>query len=411
MAINPYSLFGAQQKRVLPAQQKRSGGRPGAYDPANAMSDIARLEQGYLNLAMAPAPTVDYGPLRTTANTQAQQGYDRQAAWTKDQQAQMGAYRKVGSEAATNFAAAMASILQGGQTGEAGQASALQNFGGSYLGGIAARMGEQLIAQQGHTFDAQFMELANKLADAWDRMPDEADKVYGDLVDQAQQGVNLFEANRKTKLAAVAAFIGMRRDDQKGLLAATKALGGGTPAAKAPYPIQGPGGAVDVWDPNAQTLTSLRPGKAPTVKTDVNVYTDKQGRSVPKGYQYDKQGRLVSIGTAKTGGKGKLSPSTISTTVDRATKAGEAVLGKITDNIWAKMMGAGAEQGTPEYSSAEAAYNEFLDSGKSFGTAMYKVRMAIAPHLRAIGYTPKQIRQIAYQIVSAEVSPPKTKAR
>lgn len=98
------------------------------------------------------------------------------------------------------------------------------------------------------------------------------------------------------------------------------------------------------------------------------------------------------------------SPSTISNTIARANKAGTTVLETVLDNIWAAAPGAQAKIGSPEYNAA-VAWNK-RQATRSFQTAFTKVVKAISPHLKALKYSPLQVRKMAWDIVNAKVTPP-----
>lgn len=265
-----YPLYGAQQKRQLPSPTATK--KVGATDPYGAMSDIARLQQGYLNLAAAGPDysSIDYDKLNQIAidsvKSRLQPIDDRLQRERDFQKGRQG----MSQEAAKNFAAAMAGILQGGKTGDEGMAYAKENYGGSYLGAMAASMGQTLLMQTNNYFNEQDRELMNKIADLWDQLPGEAEKVYADLVDMGMERV---QESHKAMLAAGASAIKFERDniaearaDRKerrdAFTQGVKALTGGTLKAKAPYPIQGPNGRLDLFDPNTGTITVLRPPTA-----------------------------------------------------------------------------------------------------------------------------------------------------
>jgi hypothetical protein len=104
----------------------------------------------------------------------------------EDMQAQ--AYRRsqdmftIGSEQATNFSKAMASILQGGLTGEAGMQYAHDNFGGSYLGAMAAQQGAQIILQLTNDWQERDFEIGDKYAEILGKRPELEEEVRQNLL-------------------------------------------------------------------------------------------------------------------------------------------------------------------------------------------------------------------------------------
>jgi hypothetical protein len=109
------------------------------------------------------------------------------------------------------------------------------------------------------------------------------------------------------------------------------------------------------------------------------------------------------------------SPSTVSNTVVRATAAGNAAVETVFDNIWKKAGGDdppagwdeekdGVWESSPQLKARQKYY--LAQRQKSFGTIMLRTISAISPHLKALKYTPFQIKKAAYQIVSAKVQPP-----
>jgi len=123
----------------------------------------------------------------------------------------------------------------------------------------------------------------------------------------------------------------------------------------------------------------------------------------------------IAKGGTGSGGSKKNSPSTVSNTVVRAKTAGNDAIQTVFDNIWAKSGGANPPAGwneeedgvwgqSDEYKAKVKWSNE--QRRKSFGTIMLRTITAMSAHLKALGYTPFQIKKMAYQTVSARVQPP-----
>lgn len=229
-------------------------GKTGSADPSGALGGFTGLQRAYLQTAGAGPDysgisPVNYDELRSqagrTATSLFQPGIDALQA----ERGYQNARRDVSNKAATNFAAALAAIFTGGKPGAEGEAYSLENFGGSYLAGVAAMMGQQLMGQIAHTFNEQDFALANRLSDLMDKYPEEAERIYGDLVtseqERVKQGMSIADAEFKEQIAALASAIKFDRDNRRDrsldehrrrqdLVAATKALGaGGTPTLSA----------------------------------------------------------------------------------------------------------------------------------------------------------------------------------
>lgn len=88
-----------------------------------------------------------------------------------------------------------------------------------------------------------------------------------------------------------------------------------------------PDGSLGVIDPQTGKVTVVAQAPAPAPEApDPNTYKDPKGRTVPKGYQYDDQGRLVKIPTTKApGSKGKdgLTPNEYAGKLKDARKAAD----------------------------------------------------------------------------------------
>jgi hypothetical protein len=135
-----------------------------------------------------------------------------------------------------------------------------------------------------------------------------------------------------------------------------------------------------------------------------------------KAYLYAKDGSLMldahrrpltfHLAPTVAGGGKTVTATERSTTLKRADDAGDAAMEKLLQKVWSKAPEGGGytEPGTDEYAKAQEWYQGQLP--KSFNSAMTRVITAIGPHLRAIGYTPAQVKQRAYGIVSAQIDPP-----
>ena len=82
--------------------------------------------------------------------------------------------------------------------------------------------------------------------------------------------------------------------------------------------------------------------------------------------------------------------------VKRATDAGTKALDALTDRIWDRV-----DAYFEDDVKAKREYQKRLR--QNYGTAMAQVIKAIAPHLKAIGYTQAQIRAEAQRIVSSQI--------
>lgn len=88
--------------------------------------------------------------------------------------------------AATEFSAAMAEILQGGKTGQEGMDYALENFGGSYMGALAAQYGQQLHRDIQAKLDEEQIKLGDQLAEFLSTKPEFEQKVVSDIMGQVE---------------------------------------------------------------------------------------------------------------------------------------------------------------------------------------------------------------------------------
>lgn len=137
------------------------------------------------------------------------------------------------------------------------------------------------------------------------------------------------------------------------------------------------------WGP---VRTKAASTKAPTTKTidgKVKAYNPATGK-------WD------VLGDAGTGGSSSSLPS-VPTIVKNA---GNGALEIVTDKVWASAVkGANSEE------EAKRIYDSRLSA--SFKSAMTRVIQAISPQLKQIGYSPAQVKTVAYSIVSSKIRPPK----
>lgn len=220
MAVaDPWALYAEELRKKKKPPATAAAPKPvKSYDPYGALQDatnqLVSAHPDYSQIA-----PVDFESLQRAALTQAQQGAYQAGQPIQNERGYQQARQKASGEAATNFSKAFADILTGGKSGAEGEQYSLENFGGSYLAGIAARMGQQLISQQTDYFNEQDFKLAGQLADIMDSIPDEADKIYSDLVkseqDRVDQGMSIADADYKTKIAALGAWIKNTRDNLK----------------------------------------------------------------------------------------------------------------------------------------------------------------------------------------------------
>lgn len=341
-------------------------------------------------------PKADFSKLQSAAWQQAEKQVAAQVKPYEAERATLKTNLSSSTKAATEFAKAFASIAGGGNANiddQAAQKYALENYGGSYVGGMAASLGAQLIGQQQSYFTAQDGKYAAQILEIMDTRPDLAEKIYtaaaDDAADQIKQGRSIAEMSFKNKLGAIAAL--------------GKAMSGAAGGANVTYVTQ-PGGGVVGFDKATGKIVYTIAGTGSTAGKASQTRLRSVGGSV---YEQDPAtGKWsVAIPGKSSGGSGGESASTVSNTVKRATTAGDTALEKLTDKVWAKTPGADSEVGTPEYAKATAVYQSLLR--KSFGSAMYRVITAIGPHLKTVGYTPAQVKRRAYEIVSAEIDPPK----
>lgn len=399
---------------------KKPPTRPvGAADPAGAVPTIGGLTVAQLS-KMTPAqilqyqalyeaqgpnysqvPKVDFGALQQAAWQQAGAQVGELTAPYQAERERLKGQLATSREAATNFSAAFASIAGGGNAAiddPAAQRYALENWGGSYVGGMAASLGAQLVAQLSSQFTARDAEYAGKILEIMDKRPDIAESIYKEVADDAaaqiSEGRTIAEMSYKNQLGALATF--------------AKAMGGTD--SEITYVTQ-PGGGVVGFDKRTGEVVYTIPGTGSSGGGSSDTRLRSAGGKV---YEQDPvTGKWKVAIDPGAGGSDEVQPRT---TPSAVTKIGERALEKVTDKIWG-MLGAppetivdaksGKEVPNPAYAKAEAKYQAWLDSGKSFKSAMTRVISAIGPSLRKQKYTTAQINEAAYRIVAAEMDPPK----
>lgn len=430
----------------------------GSFDPSNSLGGFTPQQV----MAMTPAQLAnlqflvstqgpdysslqapDFESLQNAALSQAQQAAYQQQQPIQNERGFQLARQKVSNEAATNFAKAFGSILTGGLEGEAGQQYSLEHYGGSYLGGIAARMGQQLIMQAGDYFNEQDFKLAGQLADVLNQVPDQAEKLYQQLADSAvelyKQNASILDADHATKVKALAALIAAKQKQAGGGGTETQKVGGSlyekdpktgkwvlkiaAPTATSsskPRIFQTSEGIVAINEATGQVVWEKKTGKAKTTKVTTQVIPQPDGSRVLINKATGEKIATVAPPDPNAGdtSSGKPpSPSSVSSTVARANDAGTEALAIVLAKIANNFPGAkqpptikdadGNEIPNPAFERAKAKYGAWLKSGKSFNSAMARVVSAITPHLAPIGYSKNQIRALAYTIVSARLTPPK----
>jgi hypothetical protein len=193
---------------------------PPKFDPYNALGSMSPT--GVASFAAREAaqgpdyshvPTVDFGKLRAAATQQA--NIATQPAINELQQARddLKPEGQRQAQIASNFAAAFASIAGGGNANiddPAAQKYALENFGGSYVGGMAAALGARIVGQQSASLTEQDGKYAGQIADIMSKRPDIAERIYDDVAkaatDLVKQGRDAAELDHANKLKALAAY-------------------------------------------------------------------------------------------------------------------------------------------------------------------------------------------------------------
>ena len=335
---SPYYYGGGTASAVI-AKKKAPPAKPvGSTDPANAVpaigglsvSDLSKMTPQQLATwsawyqAQGPdysgVPKVDFTKLQNAAWEQAGKQSTELAAPYQAERTRLKATNDDAMTQARLFSQAFASIAGGGNPNiddPAAQKYALENFGGSYVGAMAASLGQQLISQQLRSFTARDEEIAGKIADIMDARPDLAEKIYksvaDDAADQIKAGRSIAEMSFKNILGAYGTLIKAKRDS----------AGGGNVT----YVTQ-PGGGVVGFDKATGQVVYTIPGTggAGGGKTDTRLRS--VGGSVYEQDPVTGKWSVVIPGKGSGGASGE-SSSTISNTVNRATTAGDAALEKL----------------------------------------------------------------------------------
>jgi len=426
------------------------------------------------NLGLAPdyskVPKVDVKAAASYANAGAEKTLAPVLSEYKQQWTDLAAREQVSLEASTAFTKALSDILTGGQSGEAGRDYALKTFGGSFLGEIQTAEGLKMFVNLSREFDAQDAAIVANMNAAIAKRPDIYKSLYDDFVQQetANQklGIALADSAYDHRMKAVALILSTRQKQEAAAAKTTRGqviyagdgssmlvdpvtgkkiadLGGARPdttnvqtqtVGKSLYerdPVTGEWNlAVKGPDAAARQVIYRGDGSSFLIDKATGKKIAELGSARPKGagskdtqtgmvagslYEKDPADGTWKLAIKGASGGKAVTPTQASETVARADKAGEAALTKLTDKVWSKTPGADAKEGTSEYAKAVEWYQAQLP--KSFNSAMYRVITAIAPHLKALGYTSAKVKEKAYEIVSAEIDPPKgykykpTKAR
>lgn len=419
----------------------------GSQDPYGASNEIAKYIAGlvpdYSGIPDAP----DYAAAGKYADTQAAAILDPyEKNYARDQQYSQD-LRKQSLDASTNFTGALAGILTGGLEGQAGRDYALKTFGGSFLGEIQVLQGTKMFLDITHDFNTRDYELLKQISDVRAKNPEIREQIYQDVVAQEQknieQGIQVADADYEHRLKAASVMLDQARYVEKAQASAS----GGTDAKPITKTV---GGSLYQWDPVKKKwgLAVAAPEKAGKTKTTWNQKTgliltfDENGKVIGrqqvkpnptaaakpvngvKAPQADGSVWLVNPKTGKKiatiSGPGSVSTPKNAAPVQKETPyavriLGENAVAKVIKNIWAKH-GApnetiidknGDEVPNPAFQKADDKFQAWLESGKSFKTAMTQVVTAIAPSLKKSGFSNAQVQEAAYRIVAAEMAPPK----
>lgn len=143
------------------------------------------------------------------------------------EQARLDEQRRLSLDAGTNFYKALADVITGGQSGEAGQQYALKTFGGSFLAELQTVEGQKMFQNVTRDFNAQDQALADRYAQILDKRPDIYQQLYSDFVSQEQAnqkaGISLADSNYEHRMKAAALIL---TNTQKREANLAKALGG-----------------------------------------------------------------------------------------------------------------------------------------------------------------------------------------
>jgi hypothetical protein len=128
----------------------------------------------------------------------------------------------------------------------------------------------------------------------------------------------------------------------------------------------------------------------------------------------DAKGKRIPVAKTTRGSSGKPTPQQKSVILKRATDVGNDALEKLKDRIFDGVPGAfepagwdekkdGEYENSKAYAKASQIYRNRLRS--NYGKAVADVSRAIAPHLRAAGWTKAQILAEARRLVELEIKP------
>jgi cell wall-associated NlpC family hydrolase len=458
-AVTPVSVLQSEAaKRAAAARRAAAAAAAGAPAPAAPVTSNDWATQLATMTASGPdysgvathtgdpyAKTGDYAGMWTDAQAQADAKIAAARAPIDEQRTQLAADQKLSLDAQTNFTKAMTNILTGGLDGQAGRDYALKTFGGSFLGEIEFVKDNAVFQSIAHDFTEEDFKLLGKISEITAQRPDIADQLYNDVVkheeDLQAQGMKTAEDTWSNRLKAASVMLTQAKYNE------------GSGGSDKPI-TKSVGGALYQWDPvkkkwGLAVAAPLKPEKTKTQwnqKTGVILTFDSRGKVIGRqqvtpnpgaaakpvnGVKANQADGSVWLVNPRTGARiAQISPpGSVTTPTTQANsptasaqkstpvevrKLGESAVGKVTDAIWAsvgappeKITGPdGKQMDNPAFAIAEKKYQAWLDSGKSFKSAMTRVTAAIGPSLRKSGFNAAQIKEAAYRIVAAEMDPP-----
>lgn len=177
--------------------------------------------------------------------------------------------------------------------------------------GFATQFGQVAEAERRRQWASELMDWANKRADVIGKKPA--------LFQDALQNERAWDTEQYGR------WKDQREYDHKIALEQANALLASNPDADLRLVNYGDG-SMQWYDQNTGQPVGTKFGSVKP--SDPNVYTDAQGRSVPKGYRYNANGELVKIPTSSKGGKsgkGGVSANTYSTRKKEAGKLAEVL--------------------------------------------------------------------------------------
>lgn len=408
----PVAATVAKKKKPAPPAQTSN---VGAMDPFGAIvsgqvtspSDIARL-MGLIQPDYSGVPAIDLDSLRTAAHTTAQMQMAPYKAALDTERQQTLDDQRISQGAATAFTKALTEMLQGGQTGQAGMDYAKENYGGSYLGAIAGQMGTQLFGQITAGFNDQLKDISSRLAELISKSPEIENDIYDQIskaaFDEQGNAIKMAELDVQTKVKAAAVILKQANDDRKALTELAKAMGkGGT------NKIVTTKDGVFMIDPATGTTTQL----TKTSSADGTVSYRSGASDVVR---INPDGTVTTVYKAPAKPGKAPAPGAAGARITAATKAGNTALSAVLAKVWASTPGArqppdwdrttqGDYENSQEYFNATEAAK--VKAQQSFGSAMYRVMQAMKRDLRLIHYSQAQIKQMAFEIVSTQITPPK----